>query len=521
MKTFRLTTILLISLILVSYAHGKEGVSVRQKLFMPGPVISGHIKYESQCETCHSSFDKQEMTSLCLDCHKDIALDRKMSRGFHGQMNLASTSDCQLCHKDHNGRDANIIGLQESSFDHYATNFPLTGGHQTIACKSCHHDNEIKHRDTPSECIDCHKSDDVHKGATGDKCETCHQDTRWQTLKTFDHDTTDFNLKGAHKEINCMSCHITHQYNFANTSCSSCHLSSDVHGGNNGKQCENCHEEQRWSSVIFDHNKTNFPLLYKHQKIPCLACHEPKKKASDAPTDCSGCHQKNDIHLGRNSQQCETCHTSKVWDNIIFDHDNDTNFLLTGKHHDVTCTQCHIGALDEPLSRACAGCHKADDIHNSTNMNVCGVCHNTDAWQSTKLFDHDFTDFPLIGMHRIAPCSTCHIGNQFAETSKKCLNCHETNDVHQESMGESCDQCHNPNAWNPWNFDHNTETIFKLDGKHENLSCDSCHQAHSPAKGTSKVCGTCHKNQDIHNSEFGLRCDRCHSTSGFFELFLR
>ena len=46
-----------------------------EKLVMPGPVISGHAKFEADCRGCHAAFAKTRQNTLCLDCHEDIARD--------------------------------------------------------------------------------------------------------------------------------------------------------------------------------------------------------------------------------------------------------------------------------------------------------------------------------------------------------------------------------------------------------------------------------------------------------------
>ena len=530
-KSICIWFLLLVTACVMPYVQAQEtdnttpsqGLSVRQKILMPGPLIEGHAEYEAQCEVCHSSFDKTQLTTLCLDCHTEISDDRDSDTGFHGKMGDASKDSCQMCHKEHKGRDADIVGLDEGTFDHDATRFPLEGGHEVLACASCHDDDSIKHRDTPSQCIDCHKEDDVHNGATGEQCDTCHRDTNWQDAKVFDHSTTDYSLNGSHKEVSCNSCHIAQKYEFEESemACVSCHLAADVHGGSNGKECEECHSEKSWDSVKFDHSETEFPLIGKHDDIPCLACHKPGDEATDAPKTCNGCHENDDAHLGRNGTQCDTCHNTETWSDIRFDHNKDTDYILTGKHEEVTCTQCHVGALDDLLPRDCAGCHQADDVHHNPDMKVCGLCHSTQGWKSTNLFDHDFTVFPLIGMHRIVPCQSCHINNQFAAIELECNECHKADDVHESSLSDNCALCHTPNAWNPWQFDHDTQTEYPLDGKHEGLSCDECHLPNTQPEDTTQVCGNCHQSQDIHNGEFGLQCGRCHSTTGFFELYIR
>jgi hypothetical protein len=97
-------------------------------LLLPGPVIQGHFKYESDCAGCHKQFDKSAQSQLCKDCHKEIAKDITGKRGYHGLMK--EEKGCKECHTEHRGRDANIAKLNKIGFDHDAsTNFKLKGGH--------------------------------------------------------------------------------------------------------------------------------------------------------------------------------------------------------------------------------------------------------------------------------------------------------------------------------------------------------------------------------------------------------
>lgn len=51
-------------------------------LLMPGQVIQGHMKYESECSNCHKPYDKAAQSGLCKDCHKDIGKDIAEKHGF-------------------------------------------------------------------------------------------------------------------------------------------------------------------------------------------------------------------------------------------------------------------------------------------------------------------------------------------------------------------------------------------------------------------------------------------------------
>ncbi len=487
---------------------------------MPGPLSEAHAEYESECESCHTNFKKEAMTTLCLDCHKDVAKDLLDMTGFHGRSQPSLTNSCDGCHTEHEGRDFDIVGLAADSFNHSDTDFALEGAHQTADCASCH-EKEEKFRDASSACFSCHQDKDIHSGALGEQCESCHQPQTWHSVLPFDHDTTDFPLVGRHLDLSCTSCHVNQQYEFSSHTCVDCHKISDVHNGANGRDCGSCHSPQDWRKLDFDHDETDFPLRGKHQDIPCHACHLENQERKDAPQECHGCHANDDVHLGRNGEKCETCHDTSQWQNIAFDHDKDTDFPLTGNHIGLSCTQCHTGKVHDSIARDCAGCHMADDVHNDPSMAVCGTCHNTLGWDEISEFDHDFTALPLIGMHQIVPCENCHIGNQFAGTKGECLACHKKDDVHEGSMGNECNQCHSPNAWNIWQFDHERFSGYALEGKHEDLACESCHLPGSNPGRVSSQCGSCHRGQDIHNGGFGEQCGRCHNTTNFFELSIQ
>jgi hypothetical protein len=151
-------------------------------------------------------------------------------------------------------------------------------------------------------------------------------------------------------------------------------------------------------------------------------------------------------------------------------------------------------------------------------MALCETCHVTSDWASVARFDHEFSTFPLIGMHELVPCETCHLDDQLGSTDDDCISCHAQDDIHQDSLGDSCNQCHTPNAWDIWRFDHTLQTDYALEGKHEDLSCDSCHLPATDPAATSERCGTCHIEQDIHRGSYGDRCGQCHNTSDFAEV---
>ena len=171
-------------------------------------------------------------------------------------------------------------------------------------------------------------------------CESCHETNSWQMSKdaTFKHQSTGFTLTGQHQTIKCASCHQGLKFTKMNSNCTSCH--TDVHKSELGPNCLRCHTTQSWvvSDMIHKHQETRFPLLGRHQSVPCQTCHANASQHQyvGTQTTCVGCHRldfqeaKNPDHVtAQFSTDCSQCHqvTSFAWGGS-FDH------ALTGYGHD-------------------------------------------------------------------------------------------------------------------------------------------------------------------------------------------
>ena len=487
-----------------------------ETLLMPGELIKGHAELEQDCKNCHVALDKKAQDTLCLDCHKEVAQDFDNHTGFHGKQ--VRDPQCKLCHSDHLGRDADIVNLDPGSFNHRLTDFELTGKHLEAACESCHTTSIF--REASTECVDCHKKDEPHKGVLGKDCQSCHSTQSWIQVE-FDHDKTDFPLLGLHENVRCSVCHASEKYEDIATTCFSCHALSDVHAGENGKECQVCHNEEGWDLATFDHNKdTNFSLKGSHKDVICSGCHQ-SPLYDDAPGKaCIDCHRNDDSHRGQFGKNCQSCHNSSLWSDVAFKHDRDTDFVLKGKHKTLECSLCHKGnPYQEKLEQSCVSCHKLDDVHEGQQGDQCSNCHDEQGWGKNVAFDHDLTGFPLIGLHSSAACESCHLSGKFQDTQDQCYECHRDDDSHKLTLGKNCQQCHNPNGWKFWIFDHNIQTDFILDGAHEGLVCRACHQEVSIEKiELDQRCISCHKDDDVHEGEFGQQCQKCHITESFKKL---
>jgi len=98
---------------------------------MPGEVIRGHADFEEQCQKCHVPFEREAQPRLCLDCHEEVLSDVDTERGYHGRLEEAQ---CNNCHTEHKGRDAQIVDLDKETFDHTRTDYLLSGKHENASC---------------------------------------------------------------------------------------------------------------------------------------------------------------------------------------------------------------------------------------------------------------------------------------------------------------------------------------------------------------------------------------------------
>ncbi len=315
------------------------------------------------CADCHQEGKRwAEAPQRCFACHK--ADDQHA--GNLGQ-------ECQSCHKTSAWKD-----LQP--FDHGKTRFPLKDKHAAVACIACHVGEVYKGIGT--DCASCHAIDDVHRTRFGADCKSCHNEKAWSPAK-FDHGKhTPFPLKGAHATAQCSACHGDELLRPLATACFDCHKAQDVHHGSLGSDCASCHNETGWRTKIrFDHDLTRFPLSGLHAAVACEACHV-SQSYKDAKTDCASCHKADDVHLGRFTARCESCHTASGWTRVSFDHGRDTTFKLTGKHATAACYSCHAAknVADASLPKDCFSCHAKQDVHRGKFGTNCASCHSTTAF---------------------------------------------------------------------------------------------------------------------------------------------
>jgi hypothetical protein len=555
------------------------GISAAHAQISPGELSQVHesLSGSTQCSSCHT-VGAGSAVLKCKDCHTEIAQELGQGRGLHSR--FAEKENCAKCHSEHNGADFPLIHWVPSlkGFDHSQTGYALQGKHAAIDCSQCHAPAHIRAPERAlikmkdlrqsflglsQECATCH--DDVHKGQLGQNCLQCHNFVDWKEATKIDHSKTKFPLTGLHAQVACAKCHAPAApggpprfTGMAFSRCSDCH--ADPHHGAFPQSCESCHTTSGWKRIPagaqFDHSKTQFPLLGKHEKVDCLECHAGGNfKKPVAFATCSGCHSP-DPHGGqfagrKEKGECSSCHTVEGWKPSLFDvkaHVG-TGYPLEGRHSSVACAKCHVPAGTATRYKIafakCLDCHSdshAGQFAAAPYNRQCEACHTVSGFQPSKftIALHQKSRFPLAGSHLAVTCSECHKVDAAGYSAKvvpyrfedrTCTGCHT--DPHHGEFREQmakvrvgggplgCEACHSLKSWTDLpGFDH-SKTQFPLVGSHAKLECEECHKPSAPGAALSEVsfhsaptvCAGCH--DDPHAGQFvrsgqPQQCDDCH-----------
>lgn len=483
----------------------------------------------AQCIGCHKTPQFSHVGTACIDCHAD------QHQGQLGQT-------CDNCHtvRDWQSRK-DLLEL------HAQKGFALTGVHAVADCEACHR-NHSRHEyaGTPMDCIGCHSeafasaTNPSHSGAGFSKeCERCHHAASgtWANA-TYTHKT--FQLTGAHRTIECSSCHET-TYDGTSAACFSCHAAdfagtTDPNHVESGfdHNCAVCHSTSFFKPAQYNHNLTAFPLTGKHQTVICTDCHTIGYAGT--PSDCWSCHQTDfegvpdpNHVLANFDHVCAKCHTTAGWTPANFNH-NGTAFPLTGAHTAAACIACHATSYAGTPTN-CYACHQtdfegvADPNHVTNNFDHnCVTCHSTTAWLPSS-FNHSNTAFPLTGAHTTTACIACHTTG-YTGTPTNCYACHQSdfegvsdpNHV-TNNFDHNCATCHSTSGWSPSSFNH-INTAFPLTGAHTTAACVACHA--TGYANTPTTCISCHQsdyqattNPSHAAANFPNTCQTCHGTTAW------
>ncbi len=504
------------------------------------PVYSGEHGGEwNSCTECHQNSGNYAVFT-CIDCHEH---NQPEMNDEHQEINgyAYNSIACFECHP---------TGDAEGSFNHSATNFPLTGAHVSTACEECH--PQI-YEGTPTFCFDCHTEEfnqsinpnHIEVGIAN-VCDECHTTEPGWIPASFNNHDEYYALTGAHMEpeVDCFACH---EGNYTNTpnECAGCHTNNYNQSTNPSHielmlaiTCEDCHTTNPgWTPATFDEHNEYYPLTGAHTAIPnCYDCHEGSY--TNTPNECYGCHaddynQTNDPphQSAQFPIDCEACHTTSIWDPSTFDHDGQYFPIYSGEHQGEwdQCSDCHENPSNYAIF-TCITCHEQGDM-NEEHQGISGYQYNSIAClschpdgSSIGAFNHSATNFPLTGAHTTVDCNDCH-ENGYAGTSTICAECHledftqTTNPNHtQVGISNTCADCHTTDpGWTPAAFEIHNE-YYPLTGAHLSMpDCFDCHEGNY--SNTPNECAGCHTNNynqtsNPNHNEVGISmvCVDCHTT---------
>ncbi len=471
------------------------------------PLRLAHQKV--QCAQCHPKGKPFGPLAFetCESCHTK---DSPHEKAF-------TTKPCITCHSEASWKKEKVTTAEHKVFAKY----DAVGAHAKLACAVCH--KGLKMSPTTGadgDCLACHNNIHQDRWVKGKPCLKCHDQNRWVplTVENKDHRTwSTFDLTGRHLQLECFRCHRDLIEIPQRKDCGYCHV--DAHKGTRGKTCDssNCHTTAGWDRSTFNHDDTRFPLTGKHTTVRCEQCHKvPGKWKHD--TTCGSCHGS--PHLGKLPNACDNCHKTAAWEDEVFNHNEQSDFKLAGKHGQVDCYHCHLDMGFKGTPQTCIECHW--DYHRGAwgVGNDCSNCHNERRWaveRNTLIFQtlHNYGEVVLAGAHESLTCETCHtpqprwLMNGFGG---ECNVCHA--DPHLGGRGHECHDCHSQTTWLPAIFNHIT-TGYPLIGSHRLVSCIECHKGNLYS-GTPDDCIFCHAD-DLQQSPAGthrlirsIDCGTCH-----------
>jgi hypothetical protein len=470
--------------------------------------LAGRHK-QAACYSCHRSGVTRRPERECESCH---ARDSRHGDRF---AEFGAPPACKTCHPG-------TSRWMPPVFDHQRrTRFPLTGKHARVDCRSCHRGrrpDQFERFDAKAVgCRGCHAHEEVHGGKFADReCLGCHRQpgvikARPAARAQFHGPTSRFPLVMAHARVACDSCHRNDEWKGLSRECGpACHADT-LHRGTLGGACSRCHAGGAWDAVGFSHAQdSRFQLRGRHRQVECQECH-PRQQYRPRPTGCGGCHQGDDAHRGALGLDCGRCHSETSA--LRFDHNRQAAFRLDNAHRKVACSGCHPTMEFVPRPRTCNGCHPEPEVHRGRYGTSCQGCHDTRGWQNVRAM-HDVGNFSLEGAHDALPCSTCHAGGRkLGGRGNLCITCHRADDVHANSLGGKCGDCHGQVAFAPARFDH-VSVGCDLSGLHRTLPCFDCHKAGNFGALTSQCYG-CHRDDvagdGIHRGAAFFQCGDCHN----------
>jgi hypothetical protein len=394
------------------------------------------------------------------------------------------------------------------NFNHISTGFPLSGGHASAACETCHNGGVFK--GTPRNCDGCHAlgrrivatpKSNSHI-ITDAPCESCHFNTVTWLGARFNHGTA--------KTGQCVTCHngriatgkpASHNVPpYSTNTCDQCHRSSAWYPNtwnhtDTASDCKICHKAggpgRNYSSVI--HNPTVLGAIAN-----CKACHKNYYNFSSAYYDhagasplCDSCHG-NAAYVGVKqkisaihpvaalmSLTCQSCHKGFTsFGNAKFDHVGAST----------ACNSCH-GTYGAPAySGVVAPTALIHSVLGTLSINNCNACHKTFSTFTVANYDHAGA----------TQCSVCHSGTYSAAGIRGKSSGH----IAYLASTPECSACHSTSSWGSTVSGLSLHTYLTTQTPSHSPTCRSCHA------------GAAHDGKDGANASMDCSQSGCHRPLG-------
>lgn len=357
-------------------------------------LSGGHAT--AACERCHVDGVFEGTPKNCNGCH---ALGKYLLAAPKSTSLVlaAPKSDTHIAAK----QAVDETNLGSRGKNHSATGFPLSGGHATAACGTCHVGGLFKN--TPKNCDGCHAlgkrvvatPKSTSHIVTDAPCESCHFNTATWLGARYNH--------GAAKPGQCTTCH-------------NGRIAKDKHAGHTATtySCDQCHRTTSWIPATWNHTN-NALAIYSGQS--CVTCHNPTgvaknkiQSASHLPlamagvtfADCASCHKSYYSfytafydHVGAPTT-CQSCHGTygaPAYTNVK---------SPTALIHSVSASL--------PVTTTCNSCHKSFGTFlgarfDHVGATQCSLCHSG-AYASSGINGKSSKHIPYTGSPE---CSDCHI----------------------------------------------------------------------------------------------------------------
>lgn len=211
----------------------------------------------------------------------------------------------------------------------------------------------------------------------------------------------------------------------------------------------------------------------------------------------------------------------------------DSNIHGSG-HRSLPCAKCHTPQEEGMVVKfsgavaPCINCHRPDDEHNAALGERCEMCHSATRWNELHT-THARSPVPLVGAHSTLPCQSCHPGGRsLIGQGGQCITCHQNDDVHHQSLGPRCADCHTQVTFAGARFLHDSVGCT-LRGIHRTLPCVDCHKGGNYT-GLSPLCISCHRDDALRARAAGVfpeqhaqqsGCSVCHNAVTFRGVFTR